>query len=286
MILVPGATGMVGRMIVEQLLAEGREVRILVRPRSEYHALEKAGAQVAHGDLKDPASLDPACRGIETVITTANSAARGGDDSAETVDRQGNRNLIEAAERAGVRRFIFISALGSTPDSPVPFFQAKAATEQRLRESGMTWTILAPNLFMESWALGVVGGPITHGQPVTLVGTASRKHSFISAADVAHFAVAAVDAPVARNEYLPLGGPEALSWRDVVSVFERVLDRAVDTRFVQPGEPVPGMPDVMSGLLAAMETYDTVLDTGPLARQMGVELTPLESVVRRHEIGA
>lgn len=286
MILVVGATGIVGRMVTEQLLAEGREVRILARPGSDYHTLADAGAQVVHGDLKDPSSLETACEGIATLISTANSAARGGEDNAESVDRHGNRNLIEAAEEAGVKRFVFLSALGVSADSPIPFFQAKAETEQRLRESSMEWTILAPNLFMESWAMGVVGGPIAHGQPVTLVGSADRKHSFISAGDVAKFAVAVVDGEAARNEYLPLGGPEPLSWRDVVSVFERVLGRDVETRFVQPGEPVPGLSDTMVAVLAATDTYDSALDTAPLAAELGIELTPLESVVRRNEIGA
>jgi uncharacterized protein YbjT (DUF2867 family) len=114
-------------------------------------SLIDAGARPVYGDLKDRASLDAACEGIETVITTANSAMRGGEDNVDTVDRQGNRNLIEAARATGAKQFIFASFLGADLRSPVPLFQAKAETEAVLGESGMPYTVLAPNFFIESW---------------------------------------------------------------------------------------------------------------------------------------
>lgn len=286
MILVVGATGLVGRTIAMQLLAEGHRVRVLVRPGSDYAGLEAAGAEAVLGDLKDPASLAAACRSIATVVTTANSSMRGGEDTAESVDLHGNRALIEAAEAALVSQFVFVSALGVSVDSPVPFFRAKALTEQRLRESGMPHTILSPNLFVEIWAAGVVGGPARAGQPVTLVGAASRRHTFISMHDVARFAVACVGHPAAMNATLPLGGPDALTWLDVVDAYARILERPVETRFVAPGQPVPGLPEMMSGYLAALESYDSILDTQPLARTFGVELTPLESALRGTLVGA
>lgn len=280
MILVVGSTGMIGRMVTMQLLSEGHAVRVLVRPGSDYAGLLAAGAVAVHGDLKDPGSLVAACRGIATVVTTANSSMRGGDDTVESVDLNGNRALIEAAETAGVDQFVFVSALGVAPDSPVPFFQAKALTEQRLRESPMGYTIVAPNLFTEIWATSVVGGAALAGQPVTLVAPAERRHTFIAMRDVAAFVVRAVGHPAAMRQYLPIGGPEALSWRDVVAAYERILGHPVETRFVQPGEPVPGLPDMMAGYLAALENYDSILETRPLAGTFDVELTPLEAALR------
>src|SRR3954454_15187016 len=120
MILVVGATGMLGGMITRQLLAQGQPVRILVRSRSDYQPLVDAGATPVLGDLKDPASLARACSGVDTIITTANSGFRGGEDTVETVDLQGNRNLIDAARAAGVRQFIFVSTLLADPNSQVP----------------------------------------------------------------------------------------------------------------------------------------------------------------------
>jgi uncharacterized protein YbjT (DUF2867 family) len=94
-ILVVGATGMLGGAIVRRLLGRGDKVRVLVRDDTGERALTEAGARTARGDLKDAASLARACDGISTLITTANSAARGGEDNVDTVDLEGNRNLIE-----------------------------------------------------------------------------------------------------------------------------------------------------------------------------------------------
>ena len=135
MILVVGATGELGGLIVRDLLRQGRQVRVLVRAGSSVDEL--AGAQPVLGDLKDAASLHAACAGVSAVVTTANSTARGGADTVESVDRQGNHDLIDAAAAAGVRRFVFVSALGADPAHPMPLLQAKGEAEQRLRDSGM-----------------------------------------------------------------------------------------------------------------------------------------------------
>ena len=111
MILVVGSTGRVGGMITRTLLGQDRQLRILVRPGSDHHTFIAAGAEAAFGDLKDPRSLAMACRGVDTVITTASAGERGGDDTPQTVDLEGNTNLIEAARAVGVGQFIFLSAL-------------------------------------------------------------------------------------------------------------------------------------------------------------------------------
>jgi uncharacterized protein YbjT (DUF2867 family) len=281
MILVAGATGLLGGMIARRLLEQGREVRVLVRPGSDHGALVEAGAEAVFGDLKDPASLEQACAGVDTVVTTANSAARGGDDTVETVELRGNRNLIDAARAAGVRHFVFTSALGASEESPVPFLAAKAAAERHLRESGLSYTILVPNVFMEIWFPMLVAGPVQAGQPVALYGEARRKHTFVSVSDVAAFAVAAVDHPSAVGRSIPIGGPAALSWRDVVVLFERVLGREIPVRSLGPGESLPGLPPTVSQIAAGFETYDSPLETTETAATFGVTLTDAESVIRR-----
>ncbi len=295
MILVVGATGMLGGMIARSLLEQGQQVRALVRPGSNYQPLVEAGAQPVEGDLKDPASLFPACGGVDAVITTANSAQRGGDDNPQTVDLEGNRHLIDAAREAGVRQFIFVSALGASEENPAPFMQAKGKTEAHLRaggDGGMAYTILAPNIYMEVWMPMIIGGPLRDGQPVTLVGEGRRKHSFVSARDVAAFAVAAIGHQAAMNQYLVIGGPEPLSWRDAVATFERVLGREIPVRSIAPGElipnlpPVPGLAEFVSGMMAATDTYDSPIDMAETARTFGVRQTTLEEYARREFGGA
>lgn len=281
MVLVVGATGQLGGSITRRLLERHTDVRILVRPHSAYQPQVDAGARPIFGDLKDRASLTAAVQGVDALITTANAVGRGGADTVESVDLAGNRDLIDAAHAAGVQQFIFISALGSDPDSPIPFLQVKGRTEAHLRASGMPFTILAPNVFMEVWIGAIVGRPLAEGRWITLVGEGCRKHSFVSVEDVAAFAVAAVGHPAAQNQYLPLGGPEAVSWREIIATCERVLGRTIPVQAVGAGEPLPGLPPLMSALMAAMDTYDSPLEMTALARAFGVELTSVEAYVRR-----
>lgn len=147
---------MLGREIVRRLLEQGREVRILVRPTSDYSALVATGAQLVEGDFKDPGSLAAAVRGVETVVTTANSARRPPPDTVEAVDLHGNRHLVEASAAAGVRHFIFLSAAGSHSESPIQFLAAKGTTEDRLRAGSMrgrSWSRSHSSRFGSRWSL-------------------------------------------------------------------------------------------------------------------------------------
>lgn len=280
MILVVGATGQLGGLIARSLMDGGFQVRILVRAGSAHEALEAAGAHPVTGDLKDPASLVAACAGVDTVVTTANSSARGGEDTVESVDRLGNRNLIEAAARAGVGRFIFVSNLGASPDSPNPFMAAKGESEQLLRSSGMSWTILQPNLFMDKLPVLVVGLPALAGRPVTLVGEGRRVHSLVALIDVAQYVLAAVEHPERDGQVLVIGGPEPVSWRDVVAAFEQELRHPIPVHTVPPGQPIEGMPDLLTGFLALLETYDSRLDMDGMPARYGVVPTTLQTWVR------
>jgi uncharacterized protein YbjT (DUF2867 family) len=275
MILVAGATGIVGTMIVNGLLDQGKRVRILVRAGSDYAQMERAGAEPVLGDLRDRPSLDRAMQGVETVVTTANSALRGGGDNVETVERDGNRNLIDSAREAGVKHFIFTSALGVSVDSPVPFMAEKARAEEYLRSSGMPYTILAPNVFTEIW-VGNVAGAAAAGRPVVLVGEGRRRHAFVSARDVASFAVAAVDNPAAYDRYVVVAGPESISFSEIIERVERRLGRAVTVQRFAIGEPIPGLPDLIRQFLTAFETYDSTFDMSDNCRDFGVRLTSVD----------
>jgi NADH dehydrogenase len=285
MILVVGATGLVGGRIAASLLKQGRDVRILVRPSSPYRPIVEAGAQPIIGDLKDPSSLGLALAGVETVITTATAGSRGGADTPQTVDLTGNRSLIDAACRAGVRQLIFTSTIAAAKDSPVPILSAKAATEWYLRQSGLPFTIVASATIADLLLPLIVGGPALAGKPVTLVGDGRRRHSFIAARDFAALAVAAVGHPDAINQRVVIGGPEPLSLRDVVAIYERALGHAIPLRTITPGELLPDLPvpppmaEVLSGMAAALDTFDSPIDIAETARRFGVSLTSVAELV-------
>jgi NADH dehydrogenase len=101
----------------------------------------------------------------------------------------------------------------------------------------------------------------------------------IAVRDVAAFTVACLDHPAAERETIPLGGPGAVSWRDVVRTFEEALGREVDVRTVPPGDPVPGLPDVMVQLVTGIETYDSVLDMDVIRATFDVRQTSLREFV-------
>lgn len=285
MILVVGATGLLGSKITHRLLAAGQDVRILVRPQSSFQPLVDAGATPALGDLKDPLSLAAACEGIEYVISTANAAGRGGDDTIQSVDTEGNRALIDAAREAAVRQFIFVSSLGVSVDSPVPFMKAKANTEIYLQRSRMSHTILAPWVFLDVWVPSIIGAAVQQARPVTLIGEGRRRHSFIAVDDVAAFAVAAVGHAAAINQYLPMGGPEAVSWRDLIGYAERELGRAIPVQTIPVGESLPGAPELVTGLMTYMATESGIVDMSDRARTFGVRQTSASQWMHRFFAG-
>lgn len=293
MILVVGATGSLGGRITRGLLAQGKAVRILARNNPISAELVKqgrantvaslvgAGAQPVYGDLKDRASLDAAVAGIDTVITTATTTQRGGNDTLAAVDLQGTLALIDAARAAGVKRFIYTSAIGAMQGHPVPLFDIKGTCEAALARSGLEYTILQPAVFMEIWIGMVVGMPLMAQQPITLIGQGDHRHNFISEADVAAFAIAAVDNPRAANQRILLGGPASYTWTEVVKAVNAVMGAQLPVNYLPLGSPVPLLPDGASDLLNAMETFETFVDMHETASAYDVRLTTLDEFLAR-----
>ena len=227
MVLVAGATGVLGSEICRRLRQRGQEVRALVRESSDpkkIEALEDQGCAIVVGDLKDPTSLDAACRGVDVVVSTvtAITTAKAGD-SFDATDAQGNINLAEAAKRAGARQFVFVSfQTEGMPDAPL--VRGKRAAEQHLIGSGLDYTILQPALFMEAW-LGPMLFADTAAATAKVDGNRDVRFRYVSVQDVAEVAVQSVNNPAVRNAIVPFGGPDALSQRDAVRLFEQGFGR-------------------------------------------------------------
>ena len=232
--LIVGATGLLGGDICHRLAAKGRPVRALVRGASDQakmDALEACGAELVVGDLRDCASLDAACRGIAAVISTASSMPFSylpGENDIQTVDVEGVSNLIEAAVSAGVQHFVYTSF---TMENDFPLRNAKRAIEQRLRNSGLTYTILRPSYFMEVWLSPAVGFDAANAK-AQIYGSGQEPLSLVSLPDVAQFAVACLENPDARNATLEIGGPQALSQLEIVRIFEELSGRTFEVAHV------------------------------------------------------
>ena len=103
----------------------------------------------------------------------------------------------------------------------------------------------------------------------------------ISTVDVARFAVAVAGNPRAYDRVLVLGGPESVSWHDVVAAYERVTGRRIEIRYIPFGASLPGFPDFVSGFMNLLETYDSVIPMGALAHDFGVRQVLLDDSVRK-----
>lgn len=224
MILVVGSTGYLGHEICRRLRAQGRDVRGLMRATSDpamVGSLQQLGVETVQGDLKDRASLDRACRGVDTVITTATiTRSKQPDDSLEATDRDGQLSLVEAAKAAGVKQFIYVS-VPLEHMLPNPLGEAKRAVEQAVRSSGMTYTILEPGVFMEVWLSPFMGFDHPNAK-ATIFGSGEDPVAFITLGDVAEYAVQSVDNPGARNVTVEMGGSDPMSFNEVVRIFEEV----------------------------------------------------------------
>ncbi len=278
--LVVGATGLVGKRIALRLREKGRTVRALVRggaTRAEAGDLRQAGIEIVDADVTRPETLASACAGVENLACTVTSMPQAKDDGIRRVDLQGVLSLIEAAERAGVRKFVYTSYSGNIRvDSPLEL--AKRSCEKRLRDSPMDTVILRPSYFMEMWLSPMLGFDPKQGS-VRICGSGEKKISYVSTADVAEFAVAAVTRASKGCLTLDFGGPEPLSQLDVVRIFEERLGRKLKTDFVpldalqsQHASASDPLQKTFAALMLGYAAGDEIPASRELAAQYGIRL--------------
>ncbi len=260
MVLIAGGTGRLGTAAVELLTRRGTRVRVLTRERAKAKHLPET-VEVVVGNVREPGTIASATAGVTTVV----SAIQGLDDrtsSPEATDRDGNRNLIDAAKAAGVEHFILISVLGASRDHPMSINRAKYAAEQYLKQSGLAWTIVRPPAYMELWAQ-LVGKPLLATGRTRVFGRGNNPINFVSVRDVAWAIERAVVDPAMRGVELDMGGPENLTLNQVVEMFEQVSGKSGKVSHM----PLPAM-KVMSVVmrpinpaLARIAQAGVVMDT-------------------------
>ena len=281
MILLCGATGALGGRIAARLADRGTPLRVLVRPTSDSQVLEGLGAEVVRGDLRDRSSLTAATAGVDTVITTVTAIGRllaGGEKTTiEATDGVGTRNLVEAAERARVTRFVFISYAGVSGRQRFPIARAKWAAEERLRASRMREVIVRPDAFQEIWISPLVQLDWERGR-VTIFGKGENAQPYVATDDAADATArwALADDPPRLVEF---GGPEPLTRRQVVDGIEVALGRRLSRRHVprialRAGcrllAPLKQELSSVMGLALAADTQSVTWDERPL-RELGIE---------------
>lgn len=290
MILIVGASGHLGSLIVERLLGEGKSLRLMSRRPEKLARWREQGAEIVQGDLRDPGSLAAACQGVTQVVTTAHAGEGLPGNTPSEVDLLGNRALIEAAKRAGVEHFVFTSTHSARPESPVDVFRFKYRSEQQLRASGMAYTILRPTHLMDTW-VALLGKPILTQQAVTLYGRGENPLCLVAAVDVAAFTGMVLNEPAAGNQTITIGGSERHTMRQVVACFERLLDHPIRVRAIprpmlrlvalgtRPFNPVLSRQAMMAWLV---DTRDQTVEMAETLQRYPVQLTPLAEFVAHY----
>ena len=228
--------------------------------------------------------------GVDVVISAIHGFTGKGGCNPKTIDRLGNRNLIQAAQAAGVSRFILMSIHGASSDHPMELFRMKSLAEQELRRSGLNWTIVRPTAYMETWA-SIIGEPLVNSGKTRIFGRAHNPINFVSVDDVARVVECAIVETRFIGESVEVVGPENLGMREFVEIF------ATETGMTGKVDAVPlGMMRLMSvalrpinPALARQIQAGAVLDTTPQAADHdqterlfpGMKFTTVADMVRK-----
>jgi len=292
-ILVTGATGFVGGHVVEALRADGRDVRCLVRDRRRGERLEASGCELVEGDVTRPESLPAAVAGCDAVVHLV-AIRQGRREEFQRVMVDGTRNLLAAAETAGVGRFVHMSALGTSEETKdlVPYFGAKWQMEQDVEAAPIPHVIFRP-----SFVFGTDGGILpTFAQlarlmPVTpIIGSGKQRIQPIWTDDIGAYFSRALDLEAAAGRTFEVGGPDAVTWNEFWERLKRTLGIRRPSVHVPVGlmkvnalvtERLPGNIPLTRDLLKMLEAGDNVVTDTSAAELFGLPLVALDEQLRR-----
>jgi uncharacterized protein YbjT (DUF2867 family) len=225
-LLLTGATGLVGSALLARLVGEGRQVRCLVRDPRRLGS-QRVRVQIALGDLTDPPSFRNALRGVGTVVHLAGSTRDQPRGSIEELNGIATWRMVEAAERAGAERFLFFSALGASTHHRARYFRAKALAEQAVGQARLQSTVFAPSIVYapaDPWLTLIERLALLPLMPVSGRGRAAYQP--IWSQDVADCVIAALHAPQSEpHRRYELAGPETLTHDEIVRTVLRSLGR-------------------------------------------------------------
>jgi uncharacterized protein YbjT (DUF2867 family) len=293
LILVTGANGFVGGHVVHALRAADQDVRALVRDPRKAARLEGWGVELAVGDMTDAASLRQAVGGCDTVVHLV-AVRQGREELFRRAMVEGTRDLLAAAQEAGVRRFVHMSALGVSEETKdlVPYYRAKWETEQLVAGSGLPHAIFRP-----SFIFGSDGGilptfvKLARFAPVTpIVGSGRQRIQPIWVDDVAAYFQRSVDLPDATGRTFELGGPDAVTWNEFWHRLKRVRRmRRPSVHVPIPlmrvnalvTERLPGNIPLTNDLLTMLQHGDNVVSDASAVETFRLPLVPLDEQLRR-----
>lgn len=258
-VLVVGATGHLGGMVVNNLLTRGHRVRALVRPSTDPAQLLKRfpSLEIVRGDMMDRASLTPAFAGTDAVVTTAAGYMKRQKTDSIKTDEEGNRFLVDAAKEAGTGVFVLCSILtcDSHGSESVPHFHAKALTESYLREKSQPYVALRPGAFLMPIIF-----PTLKSDYIVGLWKSDAKITYITPSEVARCLALAVDEPRAINQAIDLGLDRPINNNDLVSIMSNQLGKKI--KAYQLPRFIFSMMACFNGLMADMKAMADYFNTG------------------------
>jgi NADH dehydrogenase len=254
---VAGATGHLGGVVVNKLLAAGVKVKALGRHHDRLEPARAAGAEVVAVDLLDIPKLTEACKGVAQIVATATNNMGKGPTSPNRVDLSAYQNLCAAVRNTGVGRLLYVSFRGASLDAPVDIFRLKWYIEDAIRRSGVPHVIVRPTAQMDIWVDELLAKDIRTKEVATIFGPGTNVSNYIAVEDVAEFIVKILARPEIVNEGIDIGGPSNISLNDMAALIEKRLGAPGKRRHV----PVP----VMHYAPALIRPFNEVL-----ARLMGI----------------
>jgi uncharacterized protein YbjT (DUF2867 family) len=291
--LVTGATGFVGGHVVHAIRAADKDVRALVRDPAKAERLRAWDVELVEGDMTDAASLERAVAGCEAVVHLV-AIRQGRREQFQEIMVDGTRALLSAAAAADVRRFVLMSALGTSESTRtlVPYFGAKWEMEQQVRQSGIPYVIFRPSfIFARDGGILPTFVKLARFAPVTpIIGSGMRRIQPIWVDDVAEYFADSLGKEEATGSTFELGGPDAVTWNDFWERLKRVRrmrrpSMHVPVKLMRPAalvtERLPGDVPLTNDLLTMLEHVDNVATDTTAVDTFRLPLVPLDEQIRR-----
>ncbi len=293
-ILVTGGTGFVGPRVVHALRSRDLPVRALARKPEHESKLRSWNVELVQGDMTDPESLKRAVNGVDTVVHLV-AIRQGTTEQFRRIMIEGTQGLLDAAKAAGVKRFVLMSALGTTEETKdvVPYYGAKWAEEQDVKASGIPYVIFRPSfIFAEGGGILKTFAKLAKIGPVTAVtGKGTQLIQPIWIDDLAQFFAEAATRDDVLNQTWELGGPDRVDWNEFWTRLRRTLGIKRRPTVHMPmwfmranavvTERLPGNIPLTRDLLKMLEAGDNVTADNSAAETFGVKLMPLDEQLRR-----
>ena len=217
-VLVTGGTGFVGTHLVNRLLHKGHAVTVLARDPRKTRNRYNRQVETAAGDVLDRESVEKAAAGHDAVIHLVGIIVEKGPRTFDRMHREATENVVAAVKAAGVRRYLHMSAMGSSEDAPSEYSRTKAAGEKAVRASSLAWTIFRPSIIF-GYGDGFVGllAPLVRGNPgfIPVIGNGQNRFQPVAVEDVARVFVDALEKPETVGQTYEVGGPESLTFDQI-----------------------------------------------------------------------